>query len=237
MRRTPSLGRCRIARIAIKAIFIIAAAFALPVLLLRWLPPPVSAVMIEKTLAHRSDANFSLRYDWVPAERISPHIKAAVIASEDQRFFEHFGFDFKALTDAYDSYRNGGKLRGASTISQQTAKNVFLWTSRSLIRKGLEAWLTLLIELLWPKERILEVYLNVAEFGHGTFGVEAAAQRYFRKPASALTRHEAALLAAVLPSPLRFRVENPSEYVLARRDWILYQMNRLGGSRYLLQIQ
>lgn len=170
-------------------------------------------------------------------EQISPHIKIAVIASEDQRFPQHFGFDFNALADAYDEYRSGGKLRGASTISQQTAKNVFLWTGRSPIRKGLEAWFTLLIELLWPKQRILETYLNVAEFGYGIFGVEAAAQKYFRKSASALTRHEAALLAAVLPNPLRFRVENPSEYVLARRDWILYQMSRLGGSHYLLQIQ
>lgn len=222
---------------ALAAILIIVAGSALLVLLLRWVAPPISAVMIEKTLASRHDADFHFRYQWVPAEQISPHIKIAVIASEDQRFPEHAGFDFKALSDAYDGYRSGGKLRGASTISQQTAKNVFLWTGRSLIRKGLEAWFTLLIELSWPKQRILEIYLNVAEFGYGTFGVEAAAQRYFKKSASALTPHEAALLAAVLPNPRRLRVDNPSEYVLARRDWILYQMNRLGGSRYLLQIE
>jgi monofunctional biosynthetic peptidoglycan transglycosylase len=136
------------------------------------------------------------------------------------------------MTDAYAGYRSGAKLRGASTITQQTAKNVFLWSGRSWVRKGLEAWFTLLLELLWPKQRILEAYLNVAEFGPGVFGVEAAAQTYFGKPAARLGPREAALLAAVLPNPLRLRVDRPSAYVLARQDWILDQMRRLGGEAY-----
>jgi monofunctional biosynthetic peptidoglycan transglycosylase len=230
-----SLGR-RAASILAKLTLSLVAGSTLLVFAMRWLPVPVSGVMIEKTLTERADDRYRLHYRWVPAADISPHMKVAVIAAEDQRFPDHFGFDFGAMADAFADYREGDRLRGASTISQQTAKNVFLWTGRSVIRKGLEAYLTTLIELMWPKRRILEAYLNVAEFGHGVFGVEAAAQTYFQKPAATLTAAESALLAAVLPNPLLLRVDRPSEYVLARRDWILRQMIRLGGPDYLRQL-
>lgn len=224
--------RRRIGSILRTLLLLFAVVSAALVLTLRWLPVPISGVMIEKLYAAGASSNYQLRYTWVSAKRISPHMKIAVVASEDQRFQEHFGFDFAAMTDAYAGYRSGAKLRGASTITQQTAKNVFLWSGRSWVRKGLEAWFTLLLELLWPKQRILETYLNVAEFGPGVFGVEAAAQTYFGKPAALLGPREAALLAAVLPNPLRLRVDRPSAYVLARQDWILGQMRRLSGEAY-----
>ncbi len=157
----------------------------------------------------------------------------AVIASEDQRFADHHGFDLDSIQDAVEDHERGRRLRGASTISQQVAKNVFLWPGRSFVRKGLEAYFTVLIEALWPKRRILEVYLNVAEFGDGLFGVEAASQRYFKKPASRLSLEEAAVLAAVLPNPHRLRAGRPSAYVEERRDWILRQMDQLGGVAYM----
>ena len=166
-------------------------------------------------------------------ESISPNAALAVIAAEDQRFPNHHGFDFAAIQDALDDQDEGKPLRGASTISQQVAKNLFLWSGRSLIRKGLEVWFTLLLELLWPKERILEVYLNIAEFGDSTFGVEAASQRFFNKSASRLIAIEAARLAAVLPNPLRYRADKPSAYVLKRQRWIERQMRQLGGVTYL----
>lgn len=213
-----------------KVLLGVAVLSAVLVLLLRWMPLPASGVMIEKTLSARD--GFELRYQWVSNERISPHMALAVVAAEDQRFYDHFGFDFGAMADALSDYREGDRLRGASTISQQTAKNVFLWSGRSFVRKGLEAYFTLLLELLWPKARILEAYLNVAEFGRGVFGVEAASRFYFGKSAAALAPGEAALLAAVLPNPLRLRVDRPSAYVLERRRWILGQMRQLGGVDY-----
>ncbi len=155
----------------------------------------------------------------------------AVIAAEDQKFPEHWGFDVDAIETALGS--EGERMRGASTLSQQTAKNLFLWDGRSWVRKGLEAGLTVGIETVWTKRRILTVYLNIAEFGQGTFGVEAAAQRYFHKPASRLTIAEAALLAAVLPNPIRFRADAPSGYVRQRQQWIMRQMRQLGGEGFL----
>ncbi len=175
----------------------------------------------------------TVHYDWVPMALISPNMALAAMASEDQRFPEHYGFDFAAIQDALDDQDEGKPLRGASTISQQVAKNLFLWRGRSFIRKGLEAWFTVLLELLWPKERILEIYLNIAEFGDTTFGVEAAAQRFFNKPASRLRADEAARLAAVLPNPLRYRADQPSAYVFKRQRWIERQMQQLGGVAYL----
>jgi monofunctional glycosyltransferase len=207
----------------------------LPVLALRWVAPPTSAFMLEA----RWDAwlsgerDFDLSYRWTDWEQLSPDAAMAVIAAEDQRFNEHFGFDFHAISKALQRNRQGGRIRGASTISQQTAKNLFLSSSKSLLRKGFEAYLTLLIESLWPKRRILEVYLNIAQFGKGVYGVEAAGQRYFNKPAGNLSPREAALLAAVLPNPLRLRAEKPTAYVAKRREWILIQMRRLGGREYL----
>jgi monofunctional biosynthetic peptidoglycan transglycosylase len=159
-----------------------------------------------------------------------------VIAAEDQQFPFHAGFDVESIREAVRDNARGGRVRGASTITQQVAKNLFLWPGRSWARKALEAWFTVLIEVTWPKERILETYLNVAEFGRGTFGVEAAARHFFGKPALRLSRREAATLAAVLPNPKQFRVERPSRYVRERRDWILRQMAALGGPRYLEEL-
>jgi monofunctional biosynthetic peptidoglycan transglycosylase len=159
---------------------------------------------------------------------IAPAMKLAAVASEDQRFAAHGGFDFDSIRDAVEDRLDGGRLRGASTISQQVAKNLFLWPGQSFVRKSLEAWLTLWIEALWPKRRILEVYLNVAQFGPCTFGVEAAARRYFGKPAAALGAREAALLAAALPSPARSRADRPSSALRARAARVGREMRRLG---------
>jgi monofunctional biosynthetic peptidoglycan transglycosylase len=172
-----------------------------------------------------------IQYQWVSRKKISPNAYAAVIASEDQQFYHHFGFDLQSIRSAVNAYINGGRrLRGASTISQQVAKNLFLTPSKSFIRKGLEVWFTLLIELLWSKERILVVYLNIAEFGDHLFGIEAASQHYFGIPAKNLSRSQAAVLAATLPNPIQLRAAHPSNYVVRRRNWILRQMRNLGGS-------
>ena len=174
----------------------------------------------------------SIDYNWVSKNKISPHAFAAVVASEDQRFFQHSGFDLSSIQASIDIYMDGGKLRGASTISQQVAKNLFLTPARSFFRKALEAWFTLLIEALWSKERILLVYLNIAEFGDHLFGVEAASRHYFGIPAKQLSRHQAALLAASLPNPIVLRVNHPSNYLQRRHYWILRQMQNLGYSPY-----
>ena len=212
---------------------------AIPVLVLRWLHPLTTAFMLEA----RADAalagqhGYRQDYRWASLEQISPHAAIAVIASEDQQFPFHAGFDFDSIREAVRASERGKRLRGASTISQQVAKNLFLWSGHSFVRKGLEAWFTVLIETLWPKERILEMYLNVAQFGDGVYGVQAAAERFWRKPAARLTSEEAALLAAVLPNPVRLHAERPSAYVLERRDWILGQMRGLGGAGYLRAVE
>ena len=212
---------------------------ATPVLLLRWLRPLTSAFMLEERLAawQAGDAPYHTDFRWVSLEQISPHAAIAVIASEDQQFPFHAGFDFDSIREAVRASERGKRLRGASTISQQVAKNLFLWGGHSLARKGLEAWFTVLIETFWPKERILEMYLNVAQFGSGIYGVQAAAERFWHKPALRLSSSEAALLAAVLPNPLRLHAERPSRYVLLRRDWILGQMADLGGAAYLRALE
>lgn len=198
-----------------------------------FLPVPFSAVMIERQLGAWFDGDFHYvaHSDWVGMDAISPWMPLAAIASEDQKFPTHWGFDVQAIQSVLDN--EDGRLRGASTLSQQTAKNVFLWDGRSWLRKGLEAGLTVGIETVWTKRRILTVYLNVAEFGRGVFGVEEASRRYFHKPASRLTMSEAALLAAVLPNPIRFRADAPSAYVRQRQQWILRQMRQLGGEGFL----
>ena len=198
----------------------------LPVIALRWIPPPTSAVMLVRSLSEGRTQN----YQWVPLKHIAPTMALAVVAAEDQKFPDHWGFDLDAIRDAAETRVHGGRLRGASTLTQQVARNLFLWQGRSYLRKGLEAWMTVLLEIVWPKRRILEVYLNIAEMGDHTFGVQAAARRFFARPADAINREQAALLAAVLPNPHRYRVESPSSYVLERRDWILQQMTRLGGN-------
>lgn len=207
------------------------------VLLLRWVDPPTSAFMIRERLsAGERGKPRSVQYRWVDQERISPHIKLAVIAAEDQKFPDHHGFDLKSINDALED-RERGRIRGASTLSQQVAKNLFLWPGQSWVRKALEAYFTVLIETLWPKHRILEVYVNIAEFGSGVFGVGAASEIYFKKPAARLSAPDAALLAAVLPSPKKMKVRAPSRYVQSRQQWILGQMRGLGGTGLLRQIE
>ncbi len=197
--------------------------------LFRWVPPPASAVMLLRAL--NEDSNYE--YQWTPLEEIAPSAALAVVAAEDQKFPHHHGFDFSAIGDAMSHNRKGGRTRGASTISQQVAKNLFLWEGRTWLRKGLEAWFTLLIETFWPKRRILEVYLNIAEMGNRVYGVQAASERFFNIRPADLSHGQAALLAAVLPNPRRFRSDAPSGYVLQRKAWILTQMQRLGGVSYL----
>lgn len=198
---------------------------ALPIAALRYVPPLTTAFMLAHKwpLARGGDACDDILYEWVPRRAIGRNVFRAVIAAEDQRFAMHHGFDFGAIGDAIEELDAKGHSRGASTISQQVAKNVFLWPGRSFVRKGLEAWLTIWIEALWPKQRILEVYVNVAQFGRCTFGVGAASRVFFRKPSSALTLREAALLAAVLPNPIKRRVEMPSARVRSRAIWITRQ--------------
>lgn len=191
------------------------------VLVLRWVPVWVTPLMISRSIEYKDDDNFRTIKDWVRLEEISPELVKAVIASEDNLFCEHNGFDWEQIGKAIDDHKTKGKrLRGASTISQQTAKNVFLFPSRSFIRKGLEAYFTVLIELLWGKERIMEVYLNVAEMGKGIYGAQAAAEIYFRKDASELKRREACLIAACLPNPLKRNPSSPTEYISGRAGQI-----------------
>lgn len=200
------------------------------VLVLRWLPPPTTSFILQNRIAAlRAGYGFyPYPYRWVDYGRIAPVMALAVVAAEDQRFREHHGLDLTGIRQAIRDNRYRDRPRGASTITQQTAKNLFLWRSQSWLRKGIEVYFAGLLELLWPKQRILEMYLNVAQFGGSVFGVEAAAQTYFNKPASALTREEAAVLAAVLPSPSLLRVDAPSDYLRQRQRWVLNQMRRLG---------
>ncbi|MDD2463600.1 MAG: monofunctional biosynthetic peptidoglycan transglycosylase [Desulfobulbus sp.] len=206
------------------------------ILVFRWLPVPLSSFMLIRQVERLVSGNKvpPIRYQWVNLEAISPLMPLAVIAGEDQRFPDHFGFDFNAISKALDfNSTHSRKMLGASTISQQTAKNLFLWGERSLLRKGLEAGLTLGLETLWPKERILEVYLNIAEFGDGIYGVQAASTHLFHTSPARLSRRQAALLAAVLPNPRRFHPDRPTSYILGRARWIETNMARLGGTRYL----
>ncbi len=224
----------RFGRLLLLALLLPLVLSAALVLALRWWPPPTTAFMLEaRLMAFTHGEDYHLRYQWVPLEQISPHAALAVIASEDQQFPFHYGFDFNSIREAVRAHESGGKkLRGASTISQQVAKNLFLWNGHSFMRKGLEALFTLMIETAWPKERILETYLNIAQFGRGIYGVEAAARSYFHKDAAHLNSNEAALLAVVLPNPLLLHVDAPSRYVLTQRDWTLHQMANLGGPAY-----
>lgn len=197
-------------------------------LILRWVPPPGTAFMLQQRLD-----GVAVDYRWVPIDRISPQAALAVIAAEDQNFFNHWGIDLKAIADAIEDNRSRQRPRGASTISQQVAKNLFLWPGTSYLRKAIEAYFTLVMELLWPKQRILEVYLNIAEMGRGVYGVEAAGQRFFNKPAARLSRRESATLAAVLPNPRQMSASRPSDYVTQRTWHILRQMRVLGGTGFV----
>jgi monofunctional biosynthetic peptidoglycan transglycosylase len=236
-RTSLGFGR-RLFRSAVFLVFLFITLTVVPVALMRIVDPFTSAFMLSAKLQamEAGDEDYHTQYKWVPMSRISANAAIAVIASEDQLFPDHNGFDVESIRKAVESNGRGKRVRGASTISQQVAKNLFLWSGKSYFRKGLEAWFTVLIEAIWPKARILEVYLNIVEFGKGVYGVEAASQKFFRKSASQLSRSEAALLAAVLPNPRRFKVNRPSSYVLSRRDWIQGQMRGLGGWGYLKEI-
>lgn len=234
MTRAPRRRRRWLRRLLMLPVLLVAFS-VLQVLALRFIDPPLSMVMVE----HRveawigGDGEFRIRHEWRDLDRISPALPLAVIAAEDQRFAEHRGFDLEAIEKAREQHARGGRLRGASTISQQTAKNVFLWSGRSWVRKGLEAWYTILMELLWPKQRILEVYVNVAEFGHGVYGAQAASREFFGVDADALSNAQAARLAAVLPNPRRYSAANPGPYVQRRTAQIQRQMRQIGGGAYL----
>ena len=200
---------------------------------MRWFNPPYTTFMLEKSFSSKKIAK---RLNWVEIHNISPHVLIAVVASEDQKFPTHYGFDIAAIKTALAKNQTGNTKRGASTISQQVAKNVFLYSSKNLLRKGLEAYFTLLIEVLWPKWRILEVYVNVAEFGPHKFGIQNASEFHFAKSADNINSREAALLAAVLPNPHKLHASNPSAYVTQRAEFISSQTRQLGGSTYLNSI-
>ena len=239
MARSARVSKPPLWRRLLRALLIAALAWVactwLAVLLLRFVPPPTSAFMLERRLAALFDRerNFSIQYHWIPWEKVSPQLPIALIAGEDQKFPGHHGFDVQAIADALDEADEGERLRGASTISQQTAKNLFLWGGRSFVRKGLEAYFTVLLEVTWPKRRILEVYVNIAEFGDGIYGADAATREFFHKAPAQLGAHEAALLAAVLPNPKKLRADRPSGYVLRHAAWIERQVHQLGGASYL----
>lgn len=207
----------------------------LQVVALRFVDPPVSTAMLWRygEALGQGDGSYRLRYQWVDIDEMAPSLPISLVAAEDQRFPLHSGFDLQAIEKARDHNARGGRLRGASTISQQVAKNLFLWQGRSWVRKGLEAWYTVLIELLWPKQRILEMYANIAEFGDGIYGVQAASQAFWNKDAARLGAAESARLAAVLPAPRRYDAARPGPYVQRRAAWIQRQARQLGGAGYL----
>ena len=213
--------------------FVLTSVFS--VIVLKWINPITSSIMLQRKI--EAMVTFKdkqlVAYYWVSYDEISQHMAVSVIAAEDQNFPFHFGFDFKQIEKAIEHNERGGRLRGASTITQQVAKNLFLWEGRSFIRKGIEAYFSLLIEIFWTKRRILEVYLNIVEMGDMIFGVGAASKIYFYRHPEKLQLDQAALLAATLPNPKWYSVRNPSNYVLKRKDWIKRQMSLLGGTSYL----
>lgn len=208
------------------------------VLIYKWVNPPFTLLMMQRYTEAVYDGKVGrgIMYEWVDYNSISSYMRVAVVATEDQNFPFHGGFDFDAIQKAIQYNSSNEDTKGASTISQQVAKNVFLWSGRNWLRKGLEAYFTLLIELLWSKERILEMYLNVAEMGHLTFGVEAAAYRYYHIPARILTIDQAAYIAVILPNPLKYNPVKPSDYIRKRKSWAVIQIRRLGGKAYLKSI-
>ena len=219
------------ARLALSALAVVAVSI-LVILPLRWMDPVTSSFMLQD-----DSGRDPLLYAWVEWQQLGSTAALAVVAAEDQRFADHFGLDLSAISKSIEEQDKRGGLRGASTISQQVTKNLFLWSGRSFVRKGLEAWLTIVAEICLPKERILEIYLNIAEFGPGIYGVGAASSYYFQSTPSRLTDSEAALLAAVLPSPRRLHVDRPSDYIRERQRWILTQMHRLRREGWLTRLQ
>lgn len=200
---------------------------------LRWINPSFTSFTLQHDWDEQSVERYSLKEYWVSANEIPEHSKWAVVGAEDQLFWEHNGFDFESIREAWEDRQQGVRSRGASTITQQVAKNLFLWPAESYIRKGIEAGITVLLELTWPKERIMEVYLNIAEFGPGIFGIGKAAEEFYQVPASSLEPEMSSRLAAVLPNPKRMRVNPPSPFTEERSAWILRQMTRLSGIAYI----
>lgn len=207
--------------------------FCLLVLALRWINPPFTAFTLQEDWENLGKERYNLRQNWVPSEQLPDHLTLAVVASEDQRFYRHWGLDLQAIEEAIEENKRRGRVRGASTITQQVAKNLFLSPAQTYLRKALEAGIAVLIEVFWPKERILEVYLNIAEFGPGVFGVGAATEFYYGKSPAALTPEQSAKMATVLPNPKLIEPEPASEYVVKRSRWILRNMQQLSGVRYL----
>jgi len=207
-------------------VFVLSLLLVLP---FRWINPPTTAFMLQDGSDRKP-----ILYEWVAWNELGVAAPIAVVASEDQKFASHYGFDVKSIRESVEDFSDGASLRGASTITQQVAKNMYLWSGKSFLRKGIEAYFTLLIEVSWPKKRILEVYLNIAEFGPGIYGVGAASGIYFQKQPSAMSDSEAALLAAVLPNPKQLKVEAPSQYVRERQSWIANQMQRLRREHWLI---
>jgi monofunctional biosynthetic peptidoglycan transglycosylase len=219
----------KIKRWFFKAIIVFFITSILAVIVFKWVPVPFTPLMFIRNIEQWSQGKpATLTHQWVSMDNISPNLAKAVVVSEDQKFSEHFGFDMEAMEKAYEGNKKGKKIKGGSTITQQTAKNVFLWPQRSYIRKGFELYFTFLIEVIWSKERILEVYLNSIEMGDGVYGAEAAAQHWFRKSAKKLSTYEAASIAAILPNPRKYKAVRSSNYVERRKNWIVRQMGYFG---------
>jgi len=207
-------------------VFVLSLLMVLP---FRWINPPTTAFMLQD-----NSGRIPVLYEWVAWRDAGVATPIAVVASEDQKFAIHFGFDVKSIRDSVEDFSDGGSLRGASTITQQVAKNMYLWSGKSFLRKGIEAYFTVLIEVAWSKKRILEIYVNIAEFGPGIYGVGAASEVFFEKSPADLSDAEAALLAAVLPNPKQLRVDNPTPYVRERQSWIIKQMQRLRREQWII---
>ncbi len=217
-------------KIIIKTVVFLIILSVLLTLLFRWVAVPLTPLMVIRCIEQKSEGkDMVLKHDWVSMEEISPKLQLAVVCSEDQNYLKHYGFDWGAIEKAMKSNENGKKIRGGSTISQQTAKNVFLWPGRSYIRKGLEAYFTLLIETMWSKERIMEIYLNSIEMGNGVYGAEAAAQFWFKKSAKNLSKDDCAAIASMLPNPRKYSANPPSNYIAKRKAWIKQQMSFWGN--------
>jgi monofunctional glycosyltransferase len=217
--------------VLIKLIFVVFTGSVVLILVLYIFPPVKTAFMEIDNWTN--EGKYEIQYQWESWDNISPYVPLAMICAEDQKFTDHYGFDLESIEEAWDERQQGKRFRGASTISQQVAKNLFLWPGKSFLRKGMEAYFTVLIELLWSKKRTLEMYVNIAQFGKGVYGVQAAGQKYFKKDASNITYYEAALMGAVLPNPVRLKLDRPSNYVKDRTEWILLQMDQMGWESFI----
>lgn len=237
--KKPKSTKVKVAKIIAAAIISFIYISFLSVLLLKWFNPPTSSFILQRHIEANwnNNSDLAIKYEWVNWEQISPYVKVAAITSEDQRFADHWGLDMDAIEKAIDEHQKGESLRGASTITQQTAKNLFLWPGQSFIRKGVEAYFALLMEALLSKKRILEIYLNIAEFGNGVYGVKTASESYFNTQPANLDMIESALMVTALPSPRRYNLADPSPYMINRRNWILQYMFYLGNTEYLKKLE